>query len=509
MLRALGSLIEPRNIVLRAPVLVLLVLLGFTAAVYAPLTRVYFVADDFSNLDTIINRGAFYFIVDPFAGHMGFARNTEFYLLFAAFGAKAEPYGWLALVTHLLNVVLFFRIARNLTSSLSLAAFGTALWATSPMLAGVLGWFSAYGHSVSVTTALFLIDRTLHLPREMEKLPPRTIVIWAVLLIVGGTWFSTGVGALVAWPLVLALMIEPPLRRSDVIAAFVPVALVFFCIYYSWYWLFFSFEPMRMDEQIFREMQFKAFTPIFSMAAFLFAAGASGLLQSFWALAPGDPATNWWVVAAYVAILVAGFVSADARDRRRMVALFVLSAAVYGLTAVGRANVYLANGFPPSESARQVRYHYFATFPLALVLVLALKQGLRKVPSELPVAAVVGWAALTALFATTTEWQIRDNQSCRKYVDTTMREIDASIDSHPAGSDVYLANRDVPLFCTGVMGYDRVPGTAGIFAMFYPEDTVRGRHVRFIDEKGHFFKNPKNKRFSTLLVPPDENRSAL
>lgn len=482
-------------------------LLAATAVVYAGLTRVYFVADDFSNLDTIANRGPFFFIVEPFAGHMGFARNTEFYLLFAVFGAKSEPYGWLALVTHLLNVALLFRVLRLLTESLPLAALGAALWATCPLQAGVLGWFSAYGQSVSVTTVLFLVDRTLRARWQSESLPTRTVFLWAVLLIVGGTWFSTGVGALVVWPLVIALLVEPPLRRSDAIAAFVPVPLVFFCIYYSWYWLFFAFEPMKADEEMFRKVAFESLLPIFQMSAHLFAVGASGLLQGFWGVPSGDPVVVWWLVAAYVGLVVAGFAAADGRDRRRMLAFLLLSACVYGLTAAGRANVYLLLGMPPSIAARQARYHYFATFPLAVLLVLALKQNVGRLPHWLSGATVAVWASVMAYFAATTEWQIRDNRDCREFVDSTMRRIDASIDASPAGSDVSFPNHEVPGSCTGIMGYDRIPGLAGLFAMFYPEDVVRGRRVRFVEERQTgLFSAPKNTRFRALLVPPNPGR---
>ena len=111
------------------------------AAVYHPLLSVYFFADDFVCLFDIVNKGFLRFFVQPFGGHLLFVRNAVFYVSYLAFGFRAGPYYAVALATHLLNVWLFFRVARRFTGSAVVASFGAALWGTSPLCLGTLAWY--------------------------------------------------------------------------------------------------------------------------------------------------------------------------------------------------------------------------------------------------------------------------------------------------------------------------------------------------------------------------------
>ncbi|HJW68939.1 MAG TPA: hypothetical protein VJ829_06245 [Candidatus Binatia bacterium] len=134
------------------------------AAVYFPITRSYFFADDFVCLASIRNDGFLRFVLRPFGGHELIVRNLVFYGSARLFGLRADLFFWTVLLTHLLNVWLFFRVLRNLTASGMLASVGAAFWGTSPVLVGTLGWYSVYGQVLVATALLVVLDRVTSRP---------------------------------------------------------------------------------------------------------------------------------------------------------------------------------------------------------------------------------------------------------------------------------------------------------------------------------------------------------
>jgi hypothetical protein len=117
------------------------------AAVYFPVTRSYFFADDFNCLLSIRNDDFLRFVLRPFAGHNLVVRNLVFYGSARFFGLRADLFFWQVLLTHLLNVWLLFRVLHALTASRLLASGGAALWGTSPVQLGTLGWYASWSDS--------------------------------------------------------------------------------------------------------------------------------------------------------------------------------------------------------------------------------------------------------------------------------------------------------------------------------------------------------------------------
>ena len=125
-----------------------LVSLALAFWVYHPITRFYFFADDFVHLASIENDGMATFVLSPFGGHNFLVRNLVFLASWKLFGLHASFYHWTALLTHLLNVFLLFGILRTLTRSVPIACFGSALWGTTPLAAGTIGWYAMYGQAL-------------------------------------------------------------------------------------------------------------------------------------------------------------------------------------------------------------------------------------------------------------------------------------------------------------------------------------------------------------------------
>src|SRR5262245_37898448 len=93
-----------RTLLLALPPVVL------AAVVFHPLIRNYFFADDFLHLYQIAEWSPLHFVLEPYAGHVYLIRNALFWTLARTVGPEPAPYFWLALLTHLLNVALLYRV---------------------------------------------------------------------------------------------------------------------------------------------------------------------------------------------------------------------------------------------------------------------------------------------------------------------------------------------------------------------------------------------------------------
>jgi AraC family transcriptional regulator of adaptative response/methylated-DNA-[protein]-cysteine methyltransferase len=90
-------------------------------------------------------------VISAGGGHLLVTSNAVFYVMDLFFGAHPEPYYWLALLTHLLNVGLFFAVVRLFTQSPYVACFGATLWGIAPLNEAAIGWYSVFGQVLVAT----------------------------------------------------------------------------------------------------------------------------------------------------------------------------------------------------------------------------------------------------------------------------------------------------------------------------------------------------------------------
>lgn len=492
--------------------LLLVLALGLTAAVYHPLVGMYFFADDFVCMFNIENLGFFRFFVQPFGGHLLFTRNAVFYLSYVLFGFDPGPYHWMTLLTHLLNVWLFFRVTRRWTGSAALACLGAALWGCSPLCLGTIGWYSVYGQTLVGTIALFLLDRVGMRAERPERIPGRVALGWYVLLLAGVSCFGTGIGVAMVFPAVLFLVVPSAFRQPGLRAAFLGLLVLVPVIYFGFQRLLYPLLVVQpMSEYIHQNAALSRYQPIVVMLWHLVAFAVTGLAQGF-AFVPNDyPGTASQVAAPiYLGALALVFVASDALTKRRIAALVLLCLAIYTLVAMGRSNVYLMFHYEPSASARQARYHYVGTIPIAMLFAMMLGQVTRWTRGRwvVPAIALLAWIGVTSHAYFTTGFRIDQRLAIRRYVSTSQRAIAAQIEAVPPGQPVTIENAESPSFVLGPMLHGlEFPGLAGLFVLTYRSNVVGDRQARFVERNGVVLgasRNPAtNHRLAGLLVPPD------
>ena len=487
----------------------MLVSLALAFWVYHPITRSYFFADDFVHLASIENDGMLGFVLSPFGGHNFLVRNLVFLASWKLFGLHASFYHWTALLTHLLNVFLLFGILRTLTRSALIACFGAALWGTSPLADGTIGWYSMYGQALLAAIFLVILDRLVRLAAAGEALPARTACIWYVLLLAGTTCFGTGLGVAVAFPVVLFLLLPSAWDRPLLRGAYLLLPLATLAVYVRLRQIAvrlgaFPIEDVRQQQVLLSGLS--AMPAIFvHLVAYAVAGTTLGLF--FPAVYP-SPLPGW-----------------PSRPRRRYGLPFwqVESAPCPGDGGAGSRDILPdrrgpvgALHHPPDDPAVRVaamtRYHYVSTIPVTIILGLIVQQvarlpGLRSVPGGLALVAclaIVVYGSVHVKFPVDYHW-------CRDYVEATGREMVAEVHERPPGATVYLENKESPASLLGPLIPEAYfPGRAAVFLILHPGDALDGRTVRFIERRpeviAHYRDRPAT-RLARLLVDPASDTS--
>jgi len=442
------------------------------------ITQNYFYGDDLFNLHEIVNRSVVEYLFKPYGMHLLAARNLVYYLCARLFGTNAEPYFWLVLVTHVVNVLLLFRILRRLSGP-RLACVAATVWGMSPVNEGALGWYSVYGQVMAATFILCVLDRLVYVtqgavPAAIEPL------LWGGLLLAAAVSFGTGIGAAMAFPVVAFVLLPPSPTRRRALLVFVAIACTLPLLYAAAHRLaeFYNAPSTGVPGGGFGGFRV---VPIIALTGRLAAYGVTSLLLGpFDYPIPYDSVAYDIVPSAVAIALVAALVVGSSAVRRWVLAMLVLGGACYGIIAVGRLPFFTLFGKGVVTSAR---YHYAAPIPFAIAIVLAVGTCARwaAIPERwrnaaLAVALVVT-AGANALGAQPVDHHTRERTLAMRAVQKIRDQINAA----PVGTDVYIKNERFngvgPLM---LQRPDLFPGLAGIFAVYFPEQVVDGRRVFFV-----------------------------
>jgi len=480
----------PRRAQLLAPIVPLLA----TFAVWLPLRRNYFSGDDFFHLYDFVTRPLSSLLGQVWGGHLLVLYNAAFWTMFQLFGTDPRGYAWTVILTHLLNTFLVFQVIRP--HGLVLARFGALLWGTCPVLAGTLGWYSVYGQVLLTTLVLSVLWSLERVRRSGRPLSAATAFVWVAVLAAGATSFGTGLGVAAAFPLAVALALpgsQLP-RRSVLVVVGAVVTVV-------GYELAVARSPdMTPAARALIAASWRA-PGIVGLSVHLVGFGASALLFDAFGAHQRFPDWSQMASGAVVVILVlAAAVSTDAAGRRRLAALCVLVAAAYGAIAAGRSAVYAAASVPFATAAKAARYHYLPLALLVLLVCAALAEIARRgrVAARIVSAAAVLWMVVRLGALATSPFPIELGDQPRADVAQIFRTIEAQAGRTPAGDIVLIQNRP---FEGSIYVPALLPGWAGVFVVFSPENSVDGRPVRFaVDEDDWQRAHARGGRIAELVV---------
>jgi len=488
-----------------------LVAVALAAWVYWPLTSVYFYADDFVHLADLEDEGVLRFLVTPFGGHNFFVRNLVFLGMYHAAGLREDAYFWTVLLTHLANVTLLFSVLRTVTGSARLACFGAALWGTAPVAVGTLGWYSAYGHALTATLLLLILEPLVRLAATGTLPSTRQACWWAALLLVGTTCFGTGIGSAVAFPAAFFLLLPGAWRRPGLRAGFVLLPVVTVALWAGVRVLSTLLAPLSFEETMQQSLLVNHLDAVPAMLGHLLAFATAGTLLGFFLPTGGYPDA---ACVATISALVAGLVlvawRGDALARRTLLAMLALPAGVYLVIAVARSSIYAGMAASLADAAETPRYHYLGPIFVVVAACLALRElgrlwPLRLVPGSFALAAGL---ALIVSGRLQSEFVIDDHYPVRQYVLRTLREIDEAAATMPEGSTAYVENGASPTDLLGpVVPNSLFPGRAAVFLITHPTEMHGGRTLRFIERDPDtlaYVRTQDGRRLAALLIAPKD-----
>jgi len=476
---------------------------ALAAIVWWPLTRSYFHFDDFLDLYQLRNDDAARYFLRMYGGHVLIVRHAVTAALDTLFGPEPRAFFAVMLGTHLLNTGLLHAIVRRLTGGWPLAVLAAALWSTSAINEGALGWWAVYGQVAATSCVLFTLLALLRVGGGGAA-GARAAAGWALVMLLAGMLFGIGIAAAMVMPVVAALLLPPGGPRRRGIAAFTVTAALLVVTYAVLRGLE---QPLYGQRRIETTVVFALLTPSaaslhLSMLGALFAFGLGTLPIGALANPKDFPtAVHLAAVAVGALLLVAGLWAGDWRLRRRVLACLLLVAAMYGLIALARSMFTESVGL--ALLVGSLRYHYATGALLTAALAAAgaaLADRLRP-PAPLlwilgaVVALAIGWSAIGVAP------RIDNFDGDRAATAGVLAEIRAAVAAAPPGATVEIANR--PFGNVGFMNFgyrDRFPGTAAVFAIFYPDDVVDGRRVVFTTSDLLVLEGARNGRRSATLL---------
>jgi len=479
-----------------APVLPVLAAL----VVWHPIRHNYFVADDFDHLFAVASRSLPWLLGQFWGGHLLLAYNVIYSGLFQLFASDPRGYFLTALLTHLLNTALLYAVIRRFAGNRLLACTGATFWGTCPALEGALGWFSVYGQVVLATIVLAVLAT---LGRHLETanvVSARRAAAWTIALAIGSTCFGIGLGLAAIFPVAAALALprqQLPWRSATILALGAAATV-------TGYQLARVYSPGvgPYDQAIFSlDAMIRTSPAALVLVEHFLAYGSATLLLGFLGLDRGYPDSLTIAAAGATAVTVlAALRVAPALMRRRLLALALLALAAYGSIAAGRANLMVLANASLKWAGTQPRYHYLPLALLAALVSTALGAlAARGRTLRLPIEAGAGmWTAARVAFLMIRPLAIHHAPEARAGSEAFVTLVHDTVAATPPGQVAVIQNR--PFGPKSAM-HDALIGSVGAFVIFFPDNDVDGRPVRFaVDDHDWELAQRVGGRVAALVV---------
>ena len=134
-----------------------LIPVALAAIVWLPITRNYFHFDDFLDLYQLRNDPPAQYFLRMYGGHLLIARHAVTAALDAVFGPDPAAVLRRRARSPISSTPALCALVERLTGRWSLAVLAAAVWGTSPINEGALGWYAVYGQ-VAATTCILAVS---------------------------------------------------------------------------------------------------------------------------------------------------------------------------------------------------------------------------------------------------------------------------------------------------------------------------------------------------------------
>jgi hypothetical protein len=324
---------------------------------------------------------------------------------------------------------------------------------------------------------------------------------WGGLLAAGAACFGTGLGIAAAFPLVLLLALET--RQGSVRAAAVVAltAAATFAVYAILWNRASDLDPRARELMSWASIL--ASTPtVLALGAALLGFSASTLVVGPLDLDVGYPdATTLGAAALVMAIVIAGWIAADAARRRQLLWLAVLVVAACATITAGRATILASWQVSIARSAAWPRYHYLllALVTVLLCLALAALRARGRAAETLVTGGAAIWLAARLVVLVVRPHAIDHHVAERTNTTRVVEAVQQAVAAAPPGGTVAIQNRPFGPARLGRL----FPGWAGVFVITFPSNTVDGRAVHFVARDGDdALARQRGGRIAALLPPP-------
>ncbi len=502
---------------------------GLSLRVYAQVVDHGFHFDEWMHFFNLVNYGVLELLTTSHGGHLLWFSNLVYWPGFHLFGIEPAPYHLLALLTHLANVVLLQRVVWGFTERPVLSGVTAALWGCAPVMGGSVGWFAVYGQLLATHLLLWILLDLARAARTREAISGRIQLRWAALLVAIGGCFGFGLAIGGAFFLAAGLMLYGSPSRAVVVRRFAGLLVVLPLLYAATHGIQSQLSGRIPLYGVEHAIQFREVPPtaLAWVQGLLLLWGYLGYGLSTVLLGPllfvdtsvvragplaGMPTASALVIAnrvflAWLVFLGIALRRADRETRQRALGLLLLGAACYAVlalwnTASGRI---LTEGILQPHMQVLPRYHYlpplFFVLATACLLPSLLPLGLRTRRVLAGIAVVgVAWSTLPSPAAVATLQHGTPGA-------TVLEAIREKISNAPPHRSIFFRNAPIPLAFP--INNAHLPGWAALYTIAWPENTVDGRRVYFIEENKpliRYLRRTPESRIAKLLVSPEEAR---
>jgi len=492
--------------------LMLIISLAVVLIVNFQLLSSFFFEDDFVHFYRISNWHPLEFIFSNIGGHLFIFRNLIIYCMFKLFGLNSVAYFLTVLLTHLGSAYILYKIIYLLTDKPSLAAAGMMIWGICPVNYATLAWYAAYGQVIIGFFFLLFLYDLLRIERGKILFSMNIVIRWSIYLFLMAASYGTGLAIACLSPVVIVIILWKNDQKWKLAASMFPViALILFLFIFKDSIYYFLSGQIRNSNPVALGVALNYYRFILKMFIGMFAYGiycmASFPLLFVSSTMQYPTAAIFISIPVVILFIVLFFRSKECR-RRHYVVLSIFFLGLIGLTAYAKAPIFKILNIPISFASLSNRYYYVIFIIVILMLVLMADELLDIFPKIAKVIVPIVLIVIAISIYPSIDLAKRidftnTSVKAKEIYYNTIADIERIIKAYPEGSSVFIDNKmndPIPLFFPSDTDF---PGKAAIFSIKYPNNTVEGRRVYFVENDCRVADENIEKRkwrISSLLV---------